>query len=162
MSRILGPILLLSVVSGCAGPNAYTPPLPRTLATDLERDFLQADFKPIDKVADLPSDLRALINPRPNLIADPDQPFNSGCVHVDGIPSVRLIAGGIAGGLGFGLYESGGSAGLRQSLVLVRFDADRQATAYCRFGAQAIVRTVEEAKALVPEKLYQIGGVECR
>lgn len=160
MRRLLLAVTLMGV-GGCADTVRRPPPPPRTTPTLLERALLAGNFQPILRVADLPTDLRSLIEPWPKPIADPGGSALLGCVVVEGFASKRLILGGQAGDVAFALYEYGGSAGIRNALIIAHFEGAR-IDSYCEFAVPRDAISIEELRAAVPAHLFKLDGYACK
>jgi hypothetical protein len=153
-------IIVAALTAACATQPVAPPPRPRVI-TSLERDFLERQFDEARHVSDLPTEVRPLVALWPWPIAEPDQDYNWGCVVSEQVPMKRLMVAGRSGDLYAVLFESGGSAGPRPTLILARLREDH-VTAYCEFSMPRSVVSLESAKDVISPSLYAYPSFACR
>jgi hypothetical protein len=115
------------------------------------QDFLNADYKILRKMADLPAGVRKLFMVKGTsrmAIADPGQKFEATDFITDAeLPRRRLIFAGVAGDRVFVHYESGG-IGLSHQVALFRLKSSDDAVGLW-IGYRGPAKDFEELKRLV-------------
>jgi len=116
------------------------------------RAFLTADYKIVEKVADLPTGIRKLYMANDGshiAIADPGDDFNATDIIVRNLPSRRLIFAGVTPDRAFIHYEMGG-IWRSYMVVLFRLESPDTAVALWRMYCDP-AQSLEEIKLMLEE-----------
>ena len=105
----------------------------------LEGAFRSSEFKLVYRRSDLPQQLRTFFVSQAtsdhaeldDLLANPGEDFNSGCVQEHGVPPSRLVFAGTSEDVFFALFERGGRS---HSLHLVLLGDGTLSRAECRYS----------------------------